>query len=133
VVELSYGNPERSIILPRTGRLPDLDLWEQEKSLPTFTVTGQVLDFDMGSNKVYLYLDNLLDEVQEAWIPLPQELPGWALDGTVFEAELSRAVETFDDLAKRPWALRNFSHTPRPYLTLEELQDRLASKLGIRT
>jgi hypothetical protein len=87
----------------------------------------------MGSNKVYLYLDNLLDEVQEAWIPLPQELPGWALDGTVFEAELSWAVETFDDLAKRPWALRNFSHTPRPYLTLEELQDRLASKLGIRT
>ncbi len=132
-VEASYGNPERSITLTRTGVPPDLEFWKQERKQPSFTVTGQVLDFDISSNKVYLYLDSLLDEEQEAWVSLPQELPGWALNGTVFEAQLSRTVETFDDLDRRPWALRNFKHTPRPYLTLEELQDRLLSKLGNRS
>jgi hypothetical protein len=129
-VEASYGNPDRSITLTRTGPLPELEFWGQEKRLSSFTVTGQVLDFDANSNKVYLYLDSLLDEEQEAWVSLPQELPGWALDGTVFEAQLSRTVETFNDLDQRPWALRDFKHTPRPYLTLEELQERLLSKLG---
>ena len=39
---------------------------------------------------------------------------------TLFDAELSADVETFDELTKRPWALRDFQHTPRPYVTLEE-------------
>lgn len=30
-VEASYGNPERNITLTRTGTLPDLELWEQER------------------------------------------------------------------------------------------------------
>ncbi|MDY6867976.1 MAG: N-6 DNA methylase, partial [Chloroflexota bacterium] len=130
VVEVSYGKFNPSITLTRTGPLPDLDKWQQEKKLPSLTVTGQVLDFDAKRNKIQLYLDSLLDEAQEAWVSLPQELPGWALDGTVFEAQLSRTVETLDDLDQRPWALRNFKHTPRPYLTLEELQERLLTKLG---
>jgi hypothetical protein len=57
---------------------------------------------------------------------LPQELPGWALDGTVFRAELSEDIETFAELAQRPWALRKFRRTPYPYLTNEELTKKLS-------
>ena len=42
-----------------------------------------------------------------------------------FLAQLSQDVETFEQLAQRPWALRHFRHTPRPYLTDEELSDLL--------
>ncbi|MCG3212622.1 MAG: hypothetical protein FOGNACKC_06292 [Anaerolineae bacterium] len=131
LVETAYGNPERRIKLARTGPLPELVPYEQERSQPAVTVTGQVLDFNPDNDKIHLYLDNLSDDERDAWVALPQELPGWALDGTVFEAQLSRTVETFDDLHQRPWSLRNFKHTPRPYLTLEELQNRLLSKLGL--
>jgi hypothetical protein len=52
-------------------------------------------------------------------------VPGWALDGTAFKAELSQDVETFQELAQRPWAIRQFHHTPRPYLTDHELREEL--------
>ena len=52
-------------------------------------------------------------------------MPGWALDGTAFKAELSQDVETFQELAQRPWAIRQFHHTPRPYLTDDELREEL--------
>ena len=57
------------------------------------------------------------------------EIPGWALDGTVFEAEISEDVETFEELTQRPWAIRHFRHTPRPYFT----DDELRKELGIET
>ncbi|MEA5509334.1 hypothetical protein VB715_06105 [Crocosphaera sp. UHCC 0190] len=40
-------------------------------------------------------------------MPILPEMPGWALDGTVFKAELSEDVETFAELKKRPWAIRS--------------------------
>lgn len=126
LVEASYGYPKR-VKLIRTGVLPELLAWEEERKNLTVSVTGQILEVNVGSGEVYLYLDGIVDEIQEAWVPLPLELPGWALDGTVFTAELSKDIETFDELAKRHWALRTFKHTPKPYLSLEELEAELTN------
>src|SRR6185436_18573729 len=104
IVEESYGNPVR-LTLVRTGVLPDLDLWEREQSHRTNTVIGQVLDVSP-ANGILLHLTGLFDDEEECWLPYPPELPGWALDGTVFEADLSQDTTTFSDLAARPWALR---------------------------
>jgi hypothetical protein len=65
------------------------------------------------------------DDAEGEWVPLPQELPGWALDGTPFEAELSHNVKTFEQLRERPWALRKFRHEPRAYLSGNELDEFL--------
>jgi len=77
-----------------------------------------------------LRLSGLLDDNEEAWLPLPQELPGWALNGTVFRAELTEDIETFEELSQRPWALRKFRHTPYPYLSNDELKTKLSRMTG---
>jgi type I restriction-modification system DNA methylase subunit len=124
LVEKSYGNPSW-IRIKRTGIPPELEEWTSEQSKPTWSVSGQVIEVCSNTQQVKLHLTGLSSDRQEEWIPLPQEFPGWALDGTVFEAQLSQDVETFEQLAQRPWALRHFRHTPRPYLTDEELSDLL--------
>jgi hypothetical protein len=124
LVEKSYGNPNW-IEIKRTGIPPELEEWASEQTKPTWSVSGQVIEVCSNTQQVKLHLTGLSGDRQEEWIPLPQELPGWALDGTVFEAQLSQDVETFEQLAQRPWALRHFRHTPRPYLTDEELSDLL--------
>ena len=99
--------------------------WKQEQIKPTLTVIGQVLEVSENKQEILLHLDGLIDDDEEAWLPILPELPGWALDGTVFEAELSEEVETFQDLADNPWSLRHFRHTPYPYLTNDELRQKL--------
>jgi hypothetical protein len=90
-----------------------------------------VLDVDPQQMQVLLYLNNLDDEIEEAWVPLPQNLPAWALDGTVFDVDVPRNIRSFAELAERPWALQNFQHTRRPYLSFEELRGQLLTKLGV--
>jgi hypothetical protein len=126
LVENSYGNPKWTSI-KRTGISPELQAWQNEqKNTKTLTVIGQILDIDNEKNRVLLSISGLLDDNDKEWVPLPQELPGWALDGTVFEAELSEDIETFSELAKRPWALRKFKHTLYSYLTNDELKIKLS-------
>jgi 16S rRNA G966 N2-methylase RsmD len=124
LVQESYGNP-RWIEIKRTGQPPELEAWKSERTKPTFTVRGQVLEVSKDNSQIYLYLSGLLDDNRQEWLPILPEMPGWALDGTVFKAELSQDVETFQELAQRPWALRQFRHTPRPYLTDDELREEL--------
>ncbi|MEG4630350.1 N-6 DNA methylase [Microcoleus sp. AR_TQ3_B6] len=124
IVEESYGNPQW-IEIKRTGKPPELELWKSERTKPTFTVRGQVLEVSEDTSQIYLYLSGLIDDNRQEWLPILPEMPGWALDGTVFKAELSQDVETFAELAQRPWAIRQFSHTPRPYLTDDELREEL--------
>lgn len=124
IVEESYGNPHW-IEIKRTGEPPELELWKSEQTKPTFTVRGQVLEVSQDNSQIHLYLSGLLDDNREDWLPILPEMPGWALDGTVFKAELSQDVETFEELAQRPWAIRQFRHTPRPYLTDDELREEL--------
>ncbi|MEQ8540247.1 MAG: N-6 DNA methylase [Coleofasciculus sp. D1-CHI-01] len=124
VVEESYGNPTW-IEIKRTGVPPELEEWKSERTKPTLTVLGQVLGISKDNRQILLNLSGLLDDQDEAWLPLLPELPGWALDGTVFEAELSEDVETFEELAQRPWALRRFRHIPYSYLTNAELKEKL--------
>ncbi|MBD1903755.1 N-6 DNA methylase [Trichocoleus sp. DQ-A3] len=124
IVEESYGNPHW-MKLKRTEVPPELEEWKLERTKATFTVFGQVLEISKDNTQIYLYLSGLLDDNREEWLPILPEMPGWALDGTVFEAELSEDVETFEELAKRPWAIRRFRHTPRPYLTDDELREEL--------
>lgn len=130
LVQESYGNPT-FIEITRVGKSPELGAWEKEQKKRTLTVIGQVLDFSQDKEQVLLRLSGLLDDNEEAWLPLPQELPGWALDGTVFRAELSEDIETFQELAQRPWALRKFRHTPYPYLSNEELQTKLGRMISL--
>ena len=124
IVEESYGNPHW-IEIKRTGEPPELELWKSEQTKSTLTVIGQVLEISQDNTQILLYLSGLLDDEEEAWLPILPEMPGWALDGTVFEAELSDYIETFEQLAQHPWAIRRFRHTPYPYLTNEELKQKL--------
>lgn len=126
LVEESYGNPSWKEIT-RVGKSPDLDAWAIEQKKKTKTTIGQVLDISEDNNQVYMYISRLMDDddAEGEWVPLPQELPGWALDGTPFEAELSHDIKTFDQLRERPWALRHFRHEPRTYLTDDELDEFL--------
>lgn len=126
-VNQSYGNP--SIPEP-VDYLSASQMWEDEQNKPCFLSSGQVMGIDYEVGKVCLYLNNLDDEVEEAWITLPQNLPAWTLDGTVFNVDIPEDVILFDDLNKRPWALQNFRHTPRPYLSFEDLQNQLLKRLG---
>ncbi|BBD58012.1 hypothetical protein NIES2109_07810 [Nostoc sp. HK-01] len=128
LVEESYGNPSW-IEIARTGIPPELEDWKSELTKSTFIVRGQILEISEDNSQMRLYLSGLMDDNREEWLPILPEIPGWALDGTVFEAELSEDVETFAELAQRPWAIRRFRHTPRPYLTDEELTE----ELGIET
>lgn len=127
LVEKSYRSP-KWIYIQRTGTTPELEEWQSERRQTTLTVIGQVLETDPENQHVLLYLSGLIDEEEEGWVRFPQELPAWAMDGTVFEADMSEDIETFAQLAQRPWALRRFRHTPRPYLTDEELQEVLTIK-----
>ena len=121
-VEALYGHPARPR-LARVGLSEDFERWQDEQKRPYEIVTGQVLEvLAIGANsRIRLYLSGLDDEEEEAELPLLPELPGWTLDGTIFTAELSEKIRTFEDLRQRPWALRGFRHTPRPYMRPEEL------------
>jgi hypothetical protein len=127
VVRESYGNVA-ILDIQRTGKSPEIESWLKERTLPTSTAIGRVSAFDPLKRAVYLCLEGMSIDDQdewEGWLPLPAELPGWALDGTVFEVEISEDVQLFSDLGKRPWAMRNVRHTPRPYLSIEELEKQL--------
>ncbi|MEZ4673506.1 MAG: hypothetical protein R2932_04590 [Caldilineaceae bacterium] len=126
LVETSYGLSKlNNISLVSHGIIPGLTEQQAEQKHQTTLITGQVIDVSTGENQVNLFVSGLDDDIAEGWVSLPQELPAWALDGTIFEAELSKDVETFAELSRRPWSLRRFKHTPRPYLSIEELQNRL--------
>jgi hypothetical protein len=122
MVEASYG-AARKLELHRVGLDPAAQERERERRLESLTVTGQVIKFRIsaGRGRVLLHLQGLIDEKNERWIDLPQEMPGWALDGTPFTARLPRDIETFGQLARRRWALHDFAHEPRPYLDIESL------------
>lgn len=121
-VEALYGHPRR-LGLSRVGESESLQSWNDERETPALLVTGQVLEVvgTGADSRIRICLDGLIDEENEAEIPFPHEMPGWALDGAVFTAEMSSDIRTFEQLSRRPWALRRFRHSPRPYLTADEL------------
>lgn len=120
LVESAYGFPDAGSMVTASM----LESWRKERQKPTLKVTGQVRDFRSG--QVLVALDGIQDDKTEAWIELPPEMPAWALGAQIFTADLSDDIESFADLSARPWALRGFKHTPRPYLTIEELKDRFS-------
>ena len=126
LVEKSYGNTV-FVKRQRTGKSPELEAWQNEQEKPTKTAIAQVLKISEDQSQVRMYISRLMDydETEGEWIPLPQELPGWALDGTPFKVQLSKDIKTFEQLRERPWALRKFVHEPRAYLTNEELEEFL--------
>jgi type I restriction-modification system DNA methylase subunit len=127
LVEESYGKPIWSTP-QRIGKSPELESWNLEQEIKkTKTAIGQVLEISEDKRQVLMYISRLMDDdnTEGEWIPLPQELPAWALDGTPFEVELSHDVKTFEQLRERPWALRRFRHEPRTYLTDDELEEFL--------
>jgi hypothetical protein len=129
LVASAYGAP-KFVLATTTGEPPEIVEWRHESRKRTSTVMGKVVEVLNDDQELKLYLDGMLDDEREGRLPLPAELPGWALDGTVFEANLSEDIDTFEQLAKRPWGLRAFRHTPRPYLSIEELEKRLSKKVG---
>jgi hypothetical protein len=126
LVDAAYGHP-LTANAPRTGVDPHYEASLEEHMKPTVVVTGQVLDISAVTAEILLFIEGLKDEIKESWIPLPPEMPGWAMDGDMFTADLSADIRTFSELVERPWALRDFQHTPRPYLTIEELQEQFAA------
>jgi predicted RNA methylase len=126
LVAETYGYPD-ILHMQLTGVDPEFADTVNELQRPGITVTGQIRKVSLVQRRVLLFLHGLKDEIDEAWIPVPPEVPGWALNGDVFVAELSDDILTFSQLAERPRALRNFRHTPRPYLTIEELKQKFTS------
>jgi hypothetical protein len=122
-VNRAYGNP-KVIDLVRTGVPGEMQAWEQEQELSTYCVTGQILEADPITNQVRISIDG---SDEPLWIALPQNTPGWALDGLVFEADISMGVLSVTELSNRPWALRNFRHTARPYSSVQELEAEYSS------
>lgn len=126
LVESAYGNPVR-VRLPRTGVDPEFEISKAEAAKTAITVTGQVRGVSLVRGEVLLWLQGINDDIKESWVPLPPEMPGWAINGDIFTADLSDNIRTFSELAERPRALRVFRHTPRPYLTVEELKEGFVS------
>jgi hypothetical protein len=126
LVEAAYGNPHR-IKLLRTGVDTAYETSQAEATTSSIVVTGQVRDVSQLRGQILLWLQGINDDADEAWLPVPPDLPGWALSGDIFTADLSDDIETFSQIVERPRALRNFRHTPRPYLTIEELKKGFAS------
>jgi hypothetical protein len=122
----SYDNP---VLPPKVDYGALADEWVTERRKPKLTAVGQVLAVD--GQLVKIRLGNLLDDEDTAWLPLPYNMPGWALDGTVFTVDFPEDVSYFADLRDRPYALQNFRHTPRPYRKIDEMQVSLYAKLGI--
>lgn len=121
-VASAYGNPE-TLEVGRDAEPAAYDAWCREREKAARPVVGQILAADpsQGHGRIRMYLNGLLDDDEEFDLPLPPELPGWTLDGHVFTAWLSDDVTTAAQLAKRPWALRDFRGSARPYLTADEL------------
>lgn len=123
LVKESYGLVQHEPLQARSKQA--LTDWAQSRRAETVTVMGQVLEQGMRERyqQVRLYLNaGFSNDEQEGWIALPQEMPGWALDGAVFFAELDTSIDSFQALSDNAWALRDFRHSPRPYLTIEELE-----------
>jgi hypothetical protein len=129
LVERSYGAPHR-LQLTRTGCDPIVKALREARSEDALAVVGQVVELDLKNkpDHVLLNLQGTGDEEQEAWTPLPFELPGWALDGTSFEAMMSRRIELFRDLEADRYALRSFVHAPRAYESIEEIAQHLVTR-----
>jgi N-6 DNA Methylase len=125
----AYGAPRVSEIR-RTGP----DHWNDQLAKawqePGKALVAQAVDVDQqgGEDRILLHLSGMEPE-QEAWVPLPLEMPGWALDGTSFVATVPERVRSIRDLEDRA-ALRDFKHPPRDYESLDELEERLR-KLGL--
>lgn len=120
LVRRSYGNP----VLPpitRVGVSADFTSWADERDRETFTVVGQVLEVQP-SSVLHLYLNAWDEDPESIVVPVPPELPGWTLDGTVFEAQLSVGVKSAEELVERRAALRNFRVLGRPYASIDELE-----------
>lgn len=126
----SYGSPNYTK-LQRTGKLPEMKEKTIEHRRRSYSVTGLVSQYNVATNQVYLHLNGFTPDEGEAWVTLPAELPGWALDGTVFSAEISADVHSIHDLNHRLWALRHFKHTPSPYLSINEVTSRILQRLGV--
>ncbi|MCP4420353.1 MAG: N-6 DNA methylase [Chloroflexi bacterium] len=126
VVLESYGNPS---LPPKVDYMALADEWSAERTKPKLAAVGQVLAVD--GQSVKMRLGNLLDDDDAAWLPIPYNMPGWALDGTIFTVDFPEDISHFVDLLDRPYALQNFRHTPRPYRTVDEMRASLYAKLGI--
>ena len=94
-----------------------------ERSKLAWTVSGQVLEFSQNKEQVNIRLTGLSGDRNESWITTPPDLPSWIREGDVFRAQLSRDVETFEQLADRPWALRGFPESAPLPITDKELDD----------
>ncbi|RRR76815.1 MAG: hypothetical protein EI684_02325 [Candidatus Viridilinea halotolerans] len=107
----------------RTGASPSATGWKSEVNEPSIPVTARVTEVDLLKNRVRLVLDSLTEEAQEGWITLPQNLPGWALEGVMFSARVSKSIQALEDLDQRPWALHHLQHRSRAYMSLRQLQE----------
>ncbi|QTA89671.1 HsdM family class I SAM-dependent methyltransferase [Desulfonema magnum] len=123
ILDSAYGlSDEEKRCLKASGFVRkgfDEDIFEKEKELfpnKTWTVTGIVEDIDAGRNKVEVWFRGCGEDAAE--IPIPREMPGWALRTEVaFEAEIP-----FEQRHRPDWSqLRNFQPIRYGYMDEEEL------------
>lgn len=82
---------------------------------------GQVLEvYETG-----LFIRIVGLDLHPHWIPFLPEIPDWALEGDVFEAELSNEVVTVEDLVRNPHAIRNFKPSRYAGITDKEVKELL--------
>lgn len=122
-VARSYGVQPTQ--LTRSGIDPQMRAWDAERQRPARRVHGHVAAV-REDGRIHVHMSDLPMPRSGSAIPLPQEMPGWALAGLWFEAALTADVTTVEDLVARPWSLRAFRHP-----TIEELGSLADSFLPI--
>lgn len=109
VVCAAYGLPIRARAA-RTGQSPALLNWLHERGGAHLGTTVQVLGVTP-DGQLTLHLGALQNDKQEGACGVPVEVPGWALDGEVFEALLRDDVHDACELRRRPAALKDATMT----------------------
>ena len=127
ILDRAYGlSDEEKTCLKESGFVRkgfDEDNFEKEKKIfpnKTWIITGIVEDIDASRNKVQVWFRGFGEDAVE--IPIPREMPGWALRTDVaFEAEIP-----FEQRHDPDWSvLHNFQPIRYSYMDEEELLAKL--------
>ncbi len=97
------------------------------QSRPYRRISGAVASIDVQGQRVTLDLPRYSrDTSGPIVLPLPRELPGWALrEGVKFSCSVPADCRDVSELLSDPWILRDFRLVPYSYLDEDELEELL--------
>jgi SAM-dependent methyltransferase len=90
-------------------------------------ISGVVVSLDVLSQTVTLDMPRYSRESGgPITVPLPREMPGWALrEGVEFTCAVPAECRSADELRKDPWLLRDFLPVPYSYLDANDIEEMM--------